>query len=486
MPASHPTKKQSPDESLCVANKQPMGRSPSSRADELVQKGSFKRNCMLVILKGRIGSSVVVRKVQVSDQYSKHDGVLQAPQKDTGRGPLRSSTVEIFEGLGQQRVRKRRRRNATGRRPKRFEHPITALFAINFLVHNFCLGTTFTVFLCRPRARTKIWLSVKANSCDGSRSRILIPSEQFELAIYRWVKAVGLARSVNIPDFYNMPGSKGEYALVVDRLKDLHAHGYIGLFKINGNYRVPYEKFAPMEGENTFFGGGFTVEIAPGGRKFFEALEECEKNKETTNPTEQTLVSGPVGLDDIPRKADLLKRLQKSLDADELIAVLFLDLDGFKRVNDKLGHGEGDNFLKRVVEIIVEAIRGKGQLFRPGGDEFVVIFPNFMRHEAAATAERIRATIERTSPGGKLTVTVSIGVSDSESEASTDASALIGLADQAMYRAKKSAKNCVVVHDGFDGAKSSDAPDAIRAAIYGETSDLQPGTRVHVLVACNG
>lgn len=59
---------------------------------------------------------------------------------------------------------------------------------------------------------------------------------------------------------------------------------------------------------------------------------------------------------------------------------------------------------------------------------------------------------------------------------------MIRLADQAMYRAKKSAKNCVVVDDGLDGAKFSDAPDVINAAIYGETSDLQPGTRVHVLV----
>jgi diguanylate cyclase (GGDEF)-like protein len=82
-----------------------------------------------------------------------------------------------------------------------------------------------------------------------------------------------------------------------------------------------------------------------------------------------------MGLDDIPRKADLLKRLQKSLDADELVAALFLDLGGFKQVNDQLGHGEGDNCLKRVVEVIGGAVQGKGQLFRPGGDEFVVTFP---------------------------------------------------------------------------------------------------------------
>ena len=115
----------------------------------------------------------------------------------------------------------------------------------------------------------------------------MLASEQFELAIYRWIKAVGRARAVGIPDFYQMPGSNSDYALVVERLKDLYAHGYIRLSKISGNYSVPYDKFVPIEGENAFFGGGFTVEIAPGGRKFFEALEarNDEENKRKPEST---------------------------------------------------------------------------------------------------------------------------------------------------------------------------------------------------------
>ena len=114
---------------------------------------------------------------------------------------------------------------------------------------------------------------------------LMLPAEEFELAIYRWVRAAGMARQVLIPQFYAMPGSNSEYALVVDRLKDLYANRYIRLSKIVGNYSVPYEKFAPMEGEDAFFSGGFGIEIAPGGRKFFESLEAQERREkqEKTN-----------------------------------------------------------------------------------------------------------------------------------------------------------------------------------------------------------
>jgi len=108
----------------------------------------------------------------------------------------------------------------------------------------------------------------------------MLPSEQFEVAIYRWIKAAGTARSVNVVDFYNMPGANGEYALVVERLKDLHAHGYGALSKIVGNRSIPFNEFITTRHENDFFGGGFVLGIAPGGRKFFEALEARHEEEE--------------------------------------------------------------------------------------------------------------------------------------------------------------------------------------------------------------
>jgi hypothetical protein len=111
----------------------------------------------------------------------------------------------------------------------------------------------------------------------------MLPSEQLELAMYRWIKASGTARTANVVDFYQMPGANCDYALIVERLKDLHAHGYVALWKIVGNQSIPFNQFISAHHENDFFGGGFVVGIAPGGRKFFEALEiryEEEKRRQ--------------------------------------------------------------------------------------------------------------------------------------------------------------------------------------------------------------
>jgi diguanylate cyclase (GGDEF)-like protein len=156
--------------------------------------------------------------------------------------------------------------------------------------------------------------------------------------------------------------------------------------------------------------------------------------------------SVPAELEQIPGKNLLISDLQQRLDAQELVAVLFMDLDGFKAVNDTLNHAEGDKCLIRIARLIGAAILSKGKLYRPGGDEFVAVLPNFTREEAAGTAERIRSAIDDDNPGDPLKVTVSICVADSDLPRATDAQALITLADGTMYRAKET-KNHVAVAD---------------------------------------
>lgn len=78
-----------------------------------------------------------------------------------------------------------------------------------------------------------------------------------------------------------------------------------------------------------------------------------------------------------------------------MLSVLFIDLDGFKQVNDSQGHQAGDICLDSVVKVASEPILGKGKMYRYGGDEFVVSLPNFVSTEAEATAERIRAAIDK-------------------------------------------------------------------------------------------
>jgi diguanylate cyclase (GGDEF)-like protein len=151
----------------------------------------------------------------------------------------------------------------------------------------------------------------------------------------------------------------------------------------------------------------------------------------------------PPELAAIPGEKALLSYIQERLDKNELTSVLYVDLDGFKGVNDSLGHAEGDKCLIRVALKMSEAILGKGKLYRPHGDEFVIVLPNFTIEEAASTAQRIRSAVDGDNPGGKMKVTLSIGVVSSE-PGQKKADALIAAADSAMYEAKRH-KNHVAI-----------------------------------------
>ena len=120
-------------------------------------------------------------------------------------------------------------------------------------------------------------------------------------------------------------------------------------------------------------------------------------------------------------------------------AVLFLDLDGFKQINDSLGHAAGDKLLQSVAKRLLACVRDPDTVSRHGGDEFAVLLQDVNRPEdAAATARRVlRALGEVHSVDGhRLHITASIGISVYPDDG-LNAEMLIGNADSAMYRAKK-------------------------------------------------
>jgi diguanylate cyclase (GGDEF)-like protein/PAS domain S-box-containing protein len=123
------------------------------------------------------------------------------------------------------------------------------------------------------------------------------------------------------------------------------------------------------------------------------------------------------------------------------LAVLFLDLDNFKRVNDGLGHTTGDDVLLAVAQRLSACLRAEDTLARFGGDEFVVLLPEIEDdHAWRVVVERIREALRAPLPIGarKITVSVSIGVAiGGLREPGKDAQALIRDADLAMYAAKQ-------------------------------------------------
>ena len=124
------------------------------------------------------------------------------------------------------------------------------------------------------------------------------------------------------------------------------------------------------------------------------------------------------------------------------VAVLFLDLDGFKHINDSLGHPTGDKLLQSVAKRLVECVRASDTVSRQGGDEFVVLLSEVERSEdAAITARRmLQAVAEAHSiDHHDLHVTTSIGVSVFPDDG-LDAETLIKNADTAMYQAKENGR----------------------------------------------
>ncbi len=131
-----------------------------------------------------------------------------------------------------------------------------------------------------------------------------------------------------------------------------------------------------------------------------------------------------------------IKRTQRHVG---IITLLLLDLDDFKKYNDTYGHLPGDELLKRVARTIKATIRETDLAARYGGEEFVVIAQGMDKEQGKILAERLRQSIELSSP-----VTVSIGVASYPGDGET-IEQLIQSADQAMYCAKREGKNRVTV-----------------------------------------
>jgi diguanylate cyclase (GGDEF)-like protein/PAS domain S-box-containing protein len=124
-------------------------------------------------------------------------------------------------------------------------------------------------------------------------------------------------------------------------------------------------------------------------------------------------------------------------------AVLFLDLDGFKHINDSLGHAAGDEFLKSMAKRLINCVRTPDTVSRQGGDEFVMLLQDVQKPEDAATAaRRVLEAVAEVHPAGnaELQVTASIGVSIFPDDG-FDAETLIKNADTAMYRAKRNGRH---------------------------------------------
>jgi diguanylate cyclase (GGDEF)-like protein/PAS domain S-box-containing protein len=153
------------------------------------------------------------------------------------------------------------------------------------------------------------------------------------------------------------------------------------------------------------------------------------------------------GLTELPNRTLLTDRLNHAIALarrhKRQLAVLFIDLDRFKQINDSLGHAVGDKVLRAVAKRLMAVVRGSDTVGRLGGDEFVVVLSEVDNAQNAARhAERIHAALTESIAIAEhdLQITISIGLSIFPDDGQ-DADALIACADAAMYHAKENGRN---------------------------------------------
>jgi diguanylate cyclase (GGDEF)-like protein len=178
--------------------------------------------------------------------------------------------------------------------------------------------------------------------------------------------------------------------------------------------------------------------------------------------------------------------LEEAKEAGESLALLFIDLDGFKKVNDTAGHAVGDELLQHAAERLLEATRPHDKVVRFGGDEFVILLENIEhRIDAAHVAERVQSAFDQPFrlKQGAHTVGTSIGIALYPTDGE-DAPALLEKADIAMYSVKTHGKHGYQFYEAkFYNAlrKRLDKETEIRDAIARDEFVMYYQPRVHIL-----
>jgi len=146
--------------------------------------------------------------------------------------------------------------------------------------------------------------------------------------------------------------------------------------------------------------------------------------------------------------AHLPKLLSRCANVKKSLAILMIDIDHFKKVNDLHGHAAGDAVLKETVNRISQSLRPSDLVVRMGGEEFAVILPETNLPLTMAIAERLRLCIQDVPftihDGIFLPVTISLGAASIRPDYEPESNAVFERADAALYQAKKTGRNCVV------------------------------------------
>jgi two-component system cell cycle response regulator len=208
---------------------------------------------------------------------------------------------------------------------------------------------------------------------------------------------------------------------------------------VNGKRVTAYRQVSLNDGDRIQLGTSVVLKLArldPNDELFQREMFERTVRDNLTGLYNRDYLINPVGL-----------LAERNAAQGMGLAVLMLDIDHFKRVNDRYGHLAGDGVLREVASVIRESTRSEDLVARFGGEEFVVALPISVAHLAFDRADRIRTNLAKRrirTEGKEIQVTASIGLAFGPPGRTRNEMALIMTADEALYQAKAQGRNCVV------------------------------------------
>lgn len=234
-------------------------------------------------------------------------------------------------------------------------------------------------------------------------------------------------------------------------------------------FEIIIDEFATLLEGRLYFSAEFKSRTLTG--KFYDVLLHVSVPERYQHTLERVIVT----LEDISERKKLERNLRQRAQIDGLTKLLnhnavtqrleeevlrakryklslscfMIDLDQFKIINDEFGHQKGDQILKRVAGLIKSSLRGVDIVGRYGGDEFLVILPETKAINAKIAAARIQQNFARKNfsykKGMTFKITLSIGISGYPAPGINDAREMMGHADRAMYKAKRTGRNRIVL-----------------------------------------
>lgn len=233
---------------------------------------------------------------------------------------------------------------------------------------------------------------------------------------------------------------------VLDSLRDLEPPGYLPVMALSGDFR--FKLAALKAGSRDFLSKPFEPDELH--QRIHHLLEMRLQQKillEQTQRQEQLALHDP--LTNLPNRRLLLNRIENAIDRanreQKVVGLLFLDLDGFKQINDTHGHQFGDQLLIAVAHRLTNLTRSHDTVARLGGDEFIMLLSGIDdQSEASRPANDALLLLSQPYKIKEIEVqlTASIGVAFYPTDGH-DAESLIPYADSSLYSAKRAGKNCV-------------------------------------------